>query len=76
MSMMKLDIKKFDRFIDFGLWQLKMKEILVQNGVHKALDGKMKKPLTMTEEKWEEVYFKALSNYTTLPHEWRIYGSY
>ena len=51
MSTMKLDIKKFDRSINFGLWQVKMKAILIQNGVHKALEGKVKKPTTVIKEK-------------------------
>ena len=39
MSTMKLDIEKFDRSVNFGLWQVKMKAILIQNGVQKAIDG-------------------------------------
>ena len=39
MSTMKLDIEKFDRSVNFGLWKVKMKAILIQNGVQKAIDG-------------------------------------
>ena len=58
---MKLDIEKFDRSVNFGLWQVKMKAILIQNGVHKALDGVEKKPEGISEARWEEMDAKALS---------------
>ena len=58
---MKLDIEKFDRSVNFGLWQVKMKAILIQNGVHKALDGKEKMPEGTSEARWEEMDAKALS---------------
>ena len=61
MATMKLDIEKFDRSVNFGLWQVKMKAILIQNGVHKALDGEEKKPEGTSEAKWEEMDAKALS---------------
>ena len=61
MSSMKLDIEKFDRIVNFGLWQVKMKAILIQNGVHKDLEGEDKKPIGASEAKWEEMDAKALS---------------
>ena len=61
MSIMKLDIEKFDRSTNFGLWQVKMKALLIQHGVHKAIDGVEKKPQGMTDTKWEEIDSKALS---------------
>ena len=48
MSKIKLDIEKFDRSVNFGLWQVKMKAILIQNGVQKAIDGVDKMPERMT----------------------------
>ena len=51
MATMKLDIKKFDRSVNFGLWQVKMKANLKQHGVHKALDGEEKKPEGTSEAK-------------------------
>lgn len=39
---------------------MKMKAILIQNGIQKALEGKVKKPTTMVEEKWKELDLKAL----------------
>ena len=61
MSTMKLDIEKFDRNQNFGLWQVKMKAILVQHGVQKALDGVDKMPQGKTMTRWEEIDSKALS---------------
>ena len=61
MATMKLDVEKFDRSINFGLWKVKIKEILIQNGVHKTLDGEEKKPEGTSEVKWEEMDAKALS---------------
>ncbi len=61
MSSMKLDIEKFDNSVNFGLWQVKMKAILIQNGVHKALESEDKKPIGMSDTKWEEMDAKALS---------------
>ena len=58
---MKLDIEKFDRNANFGLWQVKIKAILIQNGVQKAIDRVEKMPLGMTTTRWEEIYKKALS---------------
>ena len=61
MSTMKLDIEKFDRSVNFGLWQVKMRAILIQNGVHKAIDGVDKMPEGMSASRWEEIDTKALS---------------
>ena len=51
MSTMKLDIEKFDRNMNFGLWQAKMRAILIQNGMHKAIDGVDKMPEGMNAAK-------------------------
>ena len=61
MSTMKLDNEKFDRNANFSLWKVKMKAILIQNGVHKALEGDERKPIGLSEAKWEEMDAKALS---------------
>ena len=36
----RFDIEKFDRRINFGLWQVQVKDILFQYGLYKALRGK------------------------------------
>ena len=38
-----------------------MKAILIQNGLHKALEGEDKKPIGVSDAKWEEMDAKALS---------------
>jgi hypothetical protein len=38
-----------------------MRDLLVQQGLQKALVGKSKKPTTMKEWEWEDHYAKALS---------------
>ena len=58
---MKFDTEKFDGQVNFGLWQLKMKAILVQSGCHKALEVASKKPSGLTDNKYEEIDLKALS---------------
>ena len=38
-----------------------MNAILIQNGVHKSLEDEEKKPIRVSEGKWEEMDAKALS---------------
>ena len=61
MSTMKLYVKKFDRNTYFSLWQVKMNAILIQKGVHKAVEGDEKKNICFSEANYEEVDAKALS---------------
>ena len=51
MACIKLDMEKFDKNQKFGLWKGKMKAILVQHGVQKALDGvdKMHQGMSMAK---------------------------
>ncbi|KAL4589303.1 hypothetical protein LXL04_002209 [Taraxacum kok-saghyz] len=37
---MRFDVEKYDRRINFGLWQVQVKDVLIQSGLHKALKGK------------------------------------
>ena len=46
---------------NFGLWQRRVKDLLVQQGLVKALYGKARKPETMTDDEWEELDMKAVS---------------
>ena len=39
-SAVKLEIEKFDGRINFGLWQVQVKDVLIQSGLHKALKDK------------------------------------
>ncbi|KAL6493219.1 hypothetical protein OROGR_032978 [Orobanche gracilis] len=58
----KFDIEKFDGKISFSIWRVQMSAVLIQSGLKKALDGKSKKPDTMTDKQWDELDEKALSS--------------
>ena len=60
-SIAKVDVVKFDGTGNFGLWQRRVKDLLVQQGLVKALYGKAKKPEMMTNVEWEELDMKAVS---------------
>lgn len=38
--MVRYDVEKFDGKINFGLWQVQVKDLLIQSGLHKALKGR------------------------------------
>jgi hypothetical protein len=57
----KFEIKKFNDKKIFEIWKVKMHYLLVQQGVVKALLGKSKKPVTISDEEWEEINVRALS---------------
>ncbi|RYR62367.1 hypothetical protein Ahy_A04g019864 [Arachis hypogaea] len=40
-SAVKLEIEKFDGRINFGLWQVQVKDVLIQSGLHKVLKEKI-----------------------------------
>ena len=60
-SIAKVDVVKFEGTGNFGLWQKRVKDLLVQQGLVKALYEKAKKPETMTDDEWEELDMKAFS---------------
>ncbi|KAL5839337.1 hypothetical protein ACOSQ4_011945 [Xanthoceras sorbifolium] len=57
MSTAKFEVVKFDRKINFTLWQVRMCAVLVQSGVQKALKGV--KPADMKDADWEDIDKKA-----------------
>nr|CAD1833871.1 unnamed protein product [Ananas comosus var. bracteatus] len=57
----KFEIQKFDRTNSFALWQVKMRAILTQQGLQKALLGKEKMSDSLTAEQKEEIDDKALT---------------
>ena len=73
MSAMKFDVEKFDRRINFDLWQVQVKDLLIKSGLHKALKGKPTiafgedsvrcevSKSTVSDEDWEELDLKAAS---------------
>ena len=54
-SIAKVGAVKFDMTGNFGLWQRRVKDLLIQEGLVKALYGKTKKLEKMTDDKWEEL---------------------
>ena len=42
MGLVKYEVEKFTGQNDFGLWRLKMRALLVQQGLVEALDGEAK----------------------------------
>ena len=38
-SLVRFDVEKFDGRINFGLRQVHVKDVLIQSGLHKALNG-------------------------------------
>ena len=55
MSSTKFEIEKFSGKNKFEFWKLKIQNLLVQQGLQKALDGKRKRLLTMRNDEWEEL---------------------
>ena len=61
MSNEKFEVEKFTGNRNFALWKLKVRDLLVQQGLHKALDGTNKKPASMKDSDWEDLDARALS---------------
>ena len=55
-----LVVEKFDGKVSFTLWQRRMKDILVQQGLARALKGKDELEKMMDDE-WEELKEKCVS---------------
>lgn len=49
MIITKTYVEKFDQSANFGMWQLKMEAVLIQDGLDIALEGKKKKPEDMKD---------------------------
>ena len=47
MTNAKFEVAKFTEKNNFALWKLKVRDLLVQQGLHKALYGVNKKPKSM-----------------------------
>jgi len=61
MTSTKYEVEKFNGKNNFFLWQRRMKDLLIQQGVYKALLRKAKKPEKMDDDEWEEMDVKAAS---------------
>ena len=60
-SSTKYEVEKFCGKGNFSLWQRQMKDLLIQQGVHKALLGKEKKPEMMKDVEWVKMDEKKAS---------------
>jgi hypothetical protein len=60
-SITTVSLVKFDGTRNFGLWQRRVKDLLVHQGLVKALYGKTKKLEKMIDDIWEEQDMKAVS---------------
>ncbi|KAE8658886.1 Detected protein of unknown function [Hibiscus syriacus] len=61
MGSTKFDIEKFTRNNDFGLWRVKMRALLVQQGIVEALQGPTVLPTEMPEKERNNILEKAYS---------------
>jgi len=49
-STTKFEVEKFKGKRNFGLWQKRVKALLVQHALHKTLQGKSAKPTSTSNE--------------------------
>ena len=61
MSSTKFNIEKFTRKSDFGLWIIKMKALLVHQGIQDALLGEEALSNNLSKKKKQEIFDKAQS---------------
>ena len=60
-------MEKFDGNINFGLWQIQVKDLLIQSGLHKVLKGreaykgKDSEKSSMSDEDWDDLDERAAS---------------
>ena len=52
MSATKFDVEKFDGKINFALWQVQVKDLLIQSGLYKVLNARL---IPLTSRKDPEV---------------------
>ena len=55
MTNARFEVEKFTGKNNFSLWKLKVRDLLVQEGLHKALDGVTRKPASMSNSDWEDL---------------------
>jgi hypothetical protein len=55
MESAKFEIEKFNGKNNFEIWKVKMYDLLMQQGVVKALLGKEKQPTSITDNEWDEM---------------------
>jgi len=55
----KFEVEKLNGKNSFVLWNLKMQDMLMQQGLQKVFVGNTKKPASMIGEEWEDLYTRA-----------------
>ena len=73
-NLVKFEVEKFDGRINFGLWQVQVKDVLIQSGLHKALKGRPAPEVStgtsvtgersrskMSDEDWEDLDLRTAS---------------
>ena len=53
----KFEVVRFDGTGNFGLWQTRVKDLLAQHGISRALNER--KPAEVDDDKWEEMQVQA-----------------
>ena len=53
----KFEVARFDGTGNFGLWQMRVEDLLAQQGIWRALSEK--KPAKVDDDKWEEMQTQA-----------------
>ena len=61
MQSAKFEIEKFNGKNNFEIWKVKMHDLLMQQGVVKALLGKEKQPASIRYDDWDEMDARELS---------------
>ena len=80
--MVKNEVMKFDGTGNFGLWQRRVKDLLVHRGLVNVLEEKAKKPEKMLADDWEVIQMKDVSSplssgwCSILHHGWKISFNY
>ena len=69
MGSAKYEVEKFTGQNDFGLWRLKMRALLVQQGLVEALDGEAKLEKMMVDEDKKALLQKAHSAIILSPRD-------
>jgi len=70
----KFDVAKFDGKHNFGLWQVKVRALLIKEGLHRILLGKASKDVEVSDRVWEDMELKALSTIQLCLHDDVLYG--
>ena len=59
--MSKFEIEKFTGDNDYGLWKMKMRAVLVREGLSATLDGESSLPETLSEKEKKDLLDRAYS---------------